>query len=172
METTLLQSCLALPKVSYVLRTSPPALIREALGSFDRIMQDALSDLAGGPLPDWSWAKASLPSSLGGLNLRQASLHAPVAYIASFLQCRPLISSIVGHTAMPPVHLLGAIRSLALASARPDWSSMQGIDVPRSQHSLSRAIDEASFDPCWIQLSVFAPKPWPFRPQFVMQVAS
>ena len=43
-------------------------------------------------------------------------------------------------------HLPGAIRSLALASARPDWSSIQGIDVPHSQHSLSRAIDEASFD--------------------------
>ena len=103
METALLRSCLALPKVAYVLRTCPPALIQEALGSFDRIMRDALSDLAGGPLPDWSWAKLSLsPFVFRRLNVRQASLHAPAAYIASFLQSRPLISRILGHVANPP----------------------------------------------------------------------
>ena len=79
METTLLRSCL---EVAYVLRTCPPALIMKALGSFDSVMRDALSDLAGGPLPDWSWLKVSLPSSLGGQNIRQASLHAPAAYIS------------------------------------------------------------------------------------------
>ena len=118
METTLLRSCLALPKVAYVLRTCPPALIMKALGSFDSVMRDALSDLAGGPLPDLSWLKASLPSSLGGLNIRQASLHAPAAYTSSFLQCRSLISQILGHTAKPPVQLTEIIGSLAQAAAR------------------------------------------------------
>ena len=146
METALLRSCLALPKVAYLLRTCPPALFQQSLGSFDHIMRDALSDLAGGPLSDWSWAKASLPSSLGGLNVRQALLHAPAAYISSFLQSRPLISRILGHSANPPVHLSDSITSLSQASARPDWVSIQDIDVPHSQHSLSRAIDEASFD--------------------------
>ena len=146
METTLLRSCLALPKVAYVLRTCPPALIMKALGSFDSVMRDTLSDLAGGPLPDWSWLKASLPSSLGGLNIRQASLHAPAAYTSSFLQCRSLISQILGHTAKPPVQLTEVIGSLARAAARPDWVSTQDIDVPPTQHCLSRAIDEASFD--------------------------
>ena len=67
METTLLWSCLALPKVAYVLRTCLPAQIPKALGSFDGLICNALSDLAGGPLPDWSWLKASLPSYLGGV---------------------------------------------------------------------------------------------------------
>ena len=118
----------------------------KALGSFDSVMRDALSDLAGGPLPDWSWLKASLPSSLGGLNILQASLHAPAAYTSSFLQCRSLISQILGHTAKPPVQLTEVIGSLARAAARPDWVSTQDIDVPPTQHCLSRAIDEASFD--------------------------
>ena len=109
-------------------------------------MRDALSDLAGGPLPDWSWLKASLPSSLGGLNIRQASLHAPAAYTSSFLQFRSLISQILGHTAKPPVQLTEVIGSLARAAARPDWVSTQDIDVPPTQHCLSRTIDEASFD--------------------------
>ena len=145
METALLRSW-ALPKVAYLLRTCPPALFQQRVGSFDHIMRDALSDLAGGPLSYWSWAKASLPSSLGGLNVRQALLHAPAAYISSFLQSRPLISRILGHSANPPVHLSDSITSLSQASARPDWVSIQVIDVPHSQHSLSRAIDEASFD--------------------------
>ena len=115
----------------------------KALGSFDSVMRDALSDLAGGPLPDWSWLKASLPSSLGGLNILQASLHAPAAYTSSFLQCRSLISQILGHTAKPPVQLTEVIGSLARAA---DWVSTQDIDVPPTQHCLSRAIDEASFD--------------------------
>ena len=46
---------------------------------------------------------ASLLSSLGELNVRHASLYAPAAYIISYLQCRPLISRILGHTAKPPV---------------------------------------------------------------------
>ena len=37
METALLRSCLALPKVAYLLRTCPPALFQQSLGSFDHI---------------------------------------------------------------------------------------------------------------------------------------
>ena len=86
MDTTLLRSCLALPKIAYVLRTCPPELISQALGSFDDMMREALSDLAGSPLPDWAWLKASLPSSLGGLNIRRASVHAPAPHISPFQQ--------------------------------------------------------------------------------------
>ena len=42
METTLLWSCLALPKVAYVLHTCPPSLIPKALGSFDSGMLSAI----------------------------------------------------------------------------------------------------------------------------------
>ena len=146
METTLLRSCLALPKVAYVLRTCPPSLIPKALGSFDSLMWDALCDLVGGLLPDWSWLKASLPSSLGGLSIQRASLHAPAAYIGSYQQCRSLMSSILGHAGHQPVHLSAAITSLAVAASRLDWESINDIDVPITQHSLSRSIDEASFD--------------------------
>ena len=88
LETTLLRSCL---KFAHVLRTCPPCFIPKALGFFDDIIRDALSDLTGRPVPDWSWLKASLPSSLGGLNLRQASPHAPAAYIGSLRHLADLI---------------------------------------------------------------------------------
>ena len=145
-ECTLLRSCLALPKLAHVLRTCPPSLIPKALGSFDNLMRGALSDVAGGPIPDWSWLKASLPSSRGGLNLRLASLHAPAAYIGSLHQCQHLVAKIGGKFAPPPSHLADSLQSLSRAAGRPDWESIQDIDVPLLQHSLSRAIDAASLD--------------------------
>ena len=69
LETTLLWSCLALPKVAYVLHTCPPSLIPKALDSFDSLMWDALCDLVGSPPPDWSWLKASLPPCLRWLSI-------------------------------------------------------------------------------------------------------
>ena len=41
-ETTILRSCLALPKVSFALRSCPPHLVKNATSAFD--------DYAGGPL--------------------------------------------------------------------------------------------------------------------------
>ena len=50
METTLLRSCLSLPKIAFALRTCAPDFIQPALAAFDNTMREALSDLAGGPL--------------------------------------------------------------------------------------------------------------------------
>ena len=108
-------------------------------------MREALSDLAGSPLPDWAWLKASLPSSLGGFNIRKASLHAPAAYISSFHQVQPLILGILDRSPMAPPHLPSAICALAQAAARPEWGSIQDIDVRVIQHCLSHAVDEAQY---------------------------
>ena len=94
METALLRSCLSLPKVTHLLRTCPPDVIQSALVKFDEIMRDAVSDLAGCPLSDWAWLKSSLPSSLGGLNIRHATLYAPAAFIGSIHQSEPPSSPI------------------------------------------------------------------------------
>ena len=67
METALLRSYFAFPKVAYSLRTCPPGHICQAISSFDDTMREALSDLTGGSLSKWSWLKASLPTSRGGL---------------------------------------------------------------------------------------------------------
>ena len=74
METTLLRSCLSLPKFNFALRTCPPSAIQVSTAAFDNLMRDSLSDLAGGPVSDWSWLKASLPSSFGGLNVPSCML--------------------------------------------------------------------------------------------------
>ena len=146
METTLLRSCLAMPKFNFALRSCPPSYIRPATSAFDALMRECLSDLAGGPLSDWAWLKASLPSSLGGLNIRSANLHAPAAYISSLAQSGHLIAEIMGRPSTPSTHLADAVSELASAAEMPAWVSVDDIDVPLHQRSLSRSIDEASYN--------------------------
>ena len=125
METTLLRSCLALPKVAFSLRTCPPSHIIQATATFDDAMREALTDLTGCPLSGWAWLKASLPSSRGGLNIRRATLHSSAAYIGSLVQTRTLVSKILGRIPAPSPHLDSAVSALANATKRPDWSSLQ-----------------------------------------------
>ena len=141
---------MALPKLARVLRTCPFKVSSQSPRVLRQLMGDALSDIAGRPLPVWSWLKASLPSSLGWLNLRQASVHASAAYIGSLHQSRHLVAKILGRTAP---------QSTFPTPSNP-WESIQDIDVPLSQHSLSRAIDETYFA-YWPLPLTLAPKPLP-----------
>ena len=145
-EATLLRSCLALPKVSYALRCCPPSYIKSACQQFDNSMIDALSDLSGSPLSDWAQLKASLPSSLGGLNIRRACLHASAAYISSIVQSQDLVSGILQHTPSTPLHLEEAISISADAAGKPDWTTLEEVDVSLHQRALSASLDSASFE--------------------------
>ena len=50
---------------------------------FDHAVHECLEHIIGGPISQWSWLKASLPSNRGGLNLQSAALHAPAAFLGS-----------------------------------------------------------------------------------------
>ena len=147
METTLLRYCLSFPKFAFSLRTCPPAFTKEAATSLDNLVRTGLSDMVGSPLSDWSWLKASLPCSRGGLNLRWSALHAPAAYVSSVVETLPLVSEITLSDSLPS-SLNSAISSLAEATHRSDWVSVESIesDVSIHQRSLSRCIDEGSYN--------------------------
>ena len=104
-----------------------------------------MDDIVGGPLNSWSYTKASLPISLGGLGLCRASLHAPAAYISSISSTEWLISDILDGTCSPPPLLSSAFSDFSLGTNNSDWSSAAGIEFPLSQKNLSRALDEASY---------------------------
>ena len=145
LETSLLRSCLALPKVTFILHTCPPSHIRNASMEFDTAIRGALESILGGPLSDWSWHKASLPCSQGGLNLRSALLHAPAAFLDSSLRSRPLVGRMLGHLPTMSPHSTAAVSAIANAASRPDWQCLDDIDIPIRQCALSIAIDKASF---------------------------
>ena len=147
METTLLRSCLGFPKISFLIRTCPPppALIKNAVSSFDSLIRQHLDDIVGGPLNSWSYTKTSLPISLGGLGLHRASLHAPAAYISSISSTEWLVSDILDGTCSPPPLLSSAFLDFSLGTNNSYWSSAAGIEFPLSQKNLSCALDEASY---------------------------
>ena len=145
LEMTLLRSCFALPKFSYVIRTCPPSHVNGAAKEFDWVMHEALQSIIGGPLSEWSWLKASLPSSRGGINLQSTSLHAPAAFLASSCVSQTLVRKMLGHDPGPSPHNSSTMAALSAAASRPDWVSLDEIDVPLHQHSLSVIIDEAVY---------------------------
>ena len=145
MESTLLRHCLSLPKIFYSLRTCPPDFVREATTVFDDLIRDTLSDIAGGPLSDWSWRKASLPVSLGGLGLRNASTTAPAAYISSTSETKESVEALL-QSPPQPLHLDHAINELSKLADRPDWDSLESIEVPLHQRTLSQLVDKVSYE--------------------------
>ena len=142
---TLLRSCLSLPKVSHILRCCPPPYLIQAAEGLDSAMRETLEVITGAPVTDWSWLKASLPSSLGGLNLRSAVLHAPAAFVASLHNSQPLIEEMIGFSPSMLQPLNDAVLALSNSAARQDWSCLEEIDVPIRQKSLSRAIDDSQY---------------------------
>ena len=120
--------------------------IKDATTAFDTLMYEALSDLVSGPLPDWSWSKASLPISLGGLGIRNASLHSSAAYIGSITSSQPLVSEMTGRPIAGLTHLPEAFRTYSVSSQHPEWSSPDAFEFPLFQRHLSRAIDQSTFD--------------------------
>ena len=94
--------------------------------NFDNFMIDTLSDLAGSPRMDWAQLKASLPSSLGSL---RACLHASAAYVSSVVQSQELVSGILRQPSSTPLHLADTISTLAEAAERPDWMTLEDVNV-------------------------------------------
>ena len=105
------------------------------------MMREALETILGGLLDKWSWLKASLPSSRGGVNLRSTSLHAPSAFVS---HSQGVVEKMLGHVSILSPHTSSCVAALSTAASRPDWQTLEDIDVPLHQHSLSLAIDEAS----------------------------
>ena len=117
LETTLLRSCLALPKVSFVLHACPPTHICQESTDFDHTLREALESIVDGLLSDWSWLKGTLPSSLGGLNLRNASLHAPAAFLVASSSSEPLVEELLGCPTSSSPHTSPTVSVLATAAA-------------------------------------------------------
>ena len=64
-----------------------------------------------------------------------------------------LISDILGHSPSHPPYFNSSLSSLHVAAAKPEWAEVDGINVPLTQHNLSRAIDEASLNSLLVSAS-------------------
>ena len=105
------------------------------------MLREALSDIAGSPLSDWAWEKATLPTSLGGVGLRSASFHCPVAFLCSFAASLNLVQNILGYHPITPPQVQDSVSTLAEVAKFTSWHSINDIDVPISLRQLSRVLD-------------------------------
>ncbi len=144
-ECTLLCSCLALPKVIFILRTCPPSHIQCTAAEFDRAICCTLETIVGGPVSHWSWLKASLPCSRRGLNLRSALRHSPIAFLASTSVTKSLVLQILASPPDPSPHITPTVSRLATEAACADWKCLDDINVSLQQKCLSHVVDEACF---------------------------
>ena len=78
-------------RANYLLRTLPPCVTEEFAASHDESSRACVSNLLDRVLPDDRWELASLPLSLGGLGLRNASRTRPAAHWASWADCLAMV---------------------------------------------------------------------------------
>ena len=94
-EFVLLRSCLALPKISFILRTVDTSNHIDLLQDFDANTRESLTRILGCPLDERAWRQAKLPVGMGGLGLRGAKNHATAAHAASVLSSLHLVASLL-----------------------------------------------------------------------------
>ena len=94
----LLKNALAIPKLLYLLRTSP-CFFSTLLEDYDSQLRNLLNTIPNNNMDANSpaWLQASLPVRSGGLGIRRAVQLAPSAFLASAAACSDLVSLIL-HT--------------------------------------------------------------------------
>ena len=139
-EFVLLRSCLSLPKVMYVLRTTDPTHHQALWQEFDSITREALTRILGSPVDGLQWAQAQLPVSMGGLGLRAAEDHAPAAFATSLLSSQSIRQDLL-HTTEEDSSITIPPALLALLTTKKGeeatTESLQGV----SQKAASLEID-------------------------------
>jgi hypothetical protein len=90
----LLRHCASWSKLVYSARTVPPALHQASLAKYGGLLRKGLEQVTGGTVPDRSWILSQVSVIQGGLGLRDPSVHAPAAYLASLHHTRSLCGRI------------------------------------------------------------------------------
>jgi hypothetical protein len=91
----LLKNCLAIPKLTYTLRTSL-CYSRALLDRFDTILKDNLSTILNIKYDDTSWKQSCLPVSSVGLGIKSNQQLSLPAFLASAMCSSGLIDQLLG----------------------------------------------------------------------------
>ena len=92
----LLRNSLAIPKLLYLLRSSP-CFLSPNLRDYDDVLRSIVGSVANTCLDDNAWSQASLPVKAGGLGIRSAVQLAPSAFLSSAAVSLDLV-----HHILPP----------------------------------------------------------------------
>jgi hypothetical protein len=114
---TMIRNALGVPKLMYLLRTSPCGG-NAALDIFDDLMHDGLEHILNISLSSDQWLQATLPIRDGGLGIRRVVSLAPSAFLASAASTLDLQNKITPSCS--------AFSDPNVARATQDWCSLSG----------------------------------------------
>ena len=118
----LLRNSFAIPKLLYLLRSSP-SFLSPKLKDYDDVLRSIVGSVANTRLDDNAWSQASLPVKAGGLGIRSAVQIAPSAFLSSAAASSDLV-----HLILPP--RFGSQEVLHVGSALTSWSLDQDHPPP------------------------------------------
>ena len=90
----LLKNCFSMPKLMYLLQSSPAFQHPDLLADFYDCLKSCATDIYNASFDDIGWIQATIPIRLGGIGLRRASDLALPTYLASISASQSLISEI------------------------------------------------------------------------------
>jgi hypothetical protein len=120
----LLTKCFAVPKITYLLRTTPAFLRRELLMDIDSTFRRTLERITNVKMDDTTWQQASLPVAVGGLGIRSVNDIALPAYCSSLHATRHLVEAILHGTGAANLPFLQAESALEL------YGQLPGAEMP------------------------------------------
>ncbi|KAL1446882.1 hypothetical protein WDU94_010923, partial [Cyamophila willieti] len=91
----LLKNCLAIPKLTYFIRTTPLWKFTNLVNDIDTKVKQGLESILNIQLNDSQWAQASLPIANGGLGIHKVKNLALPAFLASSYGVQQLVSIII-----------------------------------------------------------------------------
>ena len=90
----LLKNCFSIPRLLYVLRTSP-CISHPLLAKYDEILRRLLEYIVNTPLDEMAWLQATLPVSFGGLGIRRATDLAVPAFMSSVFSVQQSVCKVL-----------------------------------------------------------------------------
>ena len=136
-EFVLLRSCLSLPKFNFCLRTCNPRDAAPSYEAFDGLLRDSLNSLLGTQVNHRQWIQASLPVSMGGIGIRNASPHAAGAYLVSLAHSLPLMQTIIPNGRAPGNDVLQLLNGRVAPSSAFSFDDLKD----KAQSLVTHAID-------------------------------
>lgn len=135
----ILKNCLAIPKLTYLLRCSPCWRCEEGLLNIDNIIRKSLENITNNSFNEVNWLQATLPVPKGGLGIRASSSLSLPCFLSSFSSVQKLILDIL------PDRLHFSSDS-AFAEGEHLWSSLTNFHLPNEKLHIQKVWDNPLVD--------------------------
>ena len=134
----LLRNCFSLPRLLYLLRSSPSYNLQDQLTVFDNVMKEGSERICNVAFDNTGWKQATLPISLGGIGLTAASDIAFSAYASSMHASQSLTTGILSHFPESSV-------DQSLSQMIQAWSGLGFLVVPEESRHLQKSWSDIYF---------------------------